>query len=177
MITSSTPPTPSSAFTVGGEVAGQLDAFTANGPESAQRERHRVCARPQIDDAESAGVVGHDAARLLDERRARGFDGHTGQHARRSRRSPFRRSSAPQPTRGRSITSAIAQREVSRSIESLKSLHRRCRKVAKTTTQFEALSSDFRPLRNGPWLTRSVPVIHDSSHTACEARAVGAYTQ
>ena len=63
-----------------GEIAGHLDAFTANGPEPVQRERHHIRARPQIHDAESSGVVGDDGASLLDERSTRSLDAHSRQH-------------------------------------------------------------------------------------------------
>ena len=39
----------------GGEGAGQLDAVALDGVEPGQRERHRVRAGPQIDDAVLAG--------------------------------------------------------------------------------------------------------------------------
>ena len=55
------------------ERARQLDAFALDGAEARQRERHRVGARPQVDDAVLAGVVADDGADLLDQDRARGF--------------------------------------------------------------------------------------------------------
>ena len=53
----------------GDEVARQLDAFALDGVEAGQRERHRVGAGPQVDDAVLAAAVGDGGAHLLDQRR------------------------------------------------------------------------------------------------------------
>ena len=63
-----------------GERSGQLDAFAPDGAEAGERERHRVGAGPQLLDPVLAGAVGDHRADLLDQRRARRFDRHAGQH-------------------------------------------------------------------------------------------------
>ncbi len=57
----------------------ELDAVALHLVESRQGKRHRVRARRQIDDAEEAPLVADGGANFLDERRARGLDGHAGQ--------------------------------------------------------------------------------------------------
>ena len=83
VIVSSSAPTFRSPFTVATNDAGQLDAFAPDGAEARQRERHRIGAGPQIDDAVLARVVGDDRADLFDQRRAGGFDRHARQDAAR----------------------------------------------------------------------------------------------
>ena len=63
-----------------GERAGQLDPFALDGAESGQRERDRVGAGPQVDDAVLAGAVGDGGTDFFDQRVARRFDGHARQH-------------------------------------------------------------------------------------------------
>ena len=72
----------------GDEPAGQLDAFALDRGESRQRERDRIGARPQIFNRILTDAVGHDRARLLDERRTRRFNRDAGQHG--ARRVPDR---------------------------------------------------------------------------------------
>ena len=57
-----------------GERSGELDAVALDGAEAGQRERHRIGAGAQIDDAVLAGAVRHGRPRFLDEGRARRFD-------------------------------------------------------------------------------------------------------
>ena len=83
VIVSSSAPTFRSPFTVATNVPGQLDAFALDGAEARQRERHRVGARPQVDDPVLAGVVADDRADFFNQHRAGGFDRHTRQHAAR----------------------------------------------------------------------------------------------
>ena len=77
---SSTPPDLQIGVDVGREPGVQLDALAPDGAETRQRERHRVGAGPQVDDLVPAVRVGDDGPDLFDERRARRFDGHAGQH-------------------------------------------------------------------------------------------------
>ena len=62
------------------ERAGQLDAVALDGAEAGQRERHRVGAGPQVDDAVLARAVGHGRRGFSRSARAGGFDRHAGQH-------------------------------------------------------------------------------------------------
>ena len=64
----------------GRERAGQLDAVALEGVEAGNREGDRVGPRPQVDDLVLSAAVGDDAADLLDQRGARGFDSHARQH-------------------------------------------------------------------------------------------------
>ena len=64
----------------GDEVGRQQQVFALHGAESGQRERDRVGAGPQIDDAVLAAPIGDGGADFLDEHRARGFDGDARQH-------------------------------------------------------------------------------------------------
>ena len=83
VIVSSSAPTFRSPLTVATNVPDQLDAFALDGAEAGQRERHRVGAGPQIDDAVLAGVVADDRPDFLNQDRAGGFDRHAGQDAAR----------------------------------------------------------------------------------------------
>ena len=60
--------------------SSQLNPFASDGIEPRQRERHRVNARPQIDDSVAAGAVGDHRPDLLDEGRACRFDRHARHH-------------------------------------------------------------------------------------------------
>src|SRR4029434_10007555 len=62
------------------EVAGQLDAVTANGSEPRQRERHRVHAWTQIDDLVRPLIVGDRGARLFDQHGTARFNRHAWQN-------------------------------------------------------------------------------------------------
>ena len=62
------------------ETAGQLDVLAPDRAEPGQRERHRILARQQVDDAVLPRAVSDSRARLFDEHRARGFHGDAGQH-------------------------------------------------------------------------------------------------
>jgi hypothetical protein len=55
-----------------------VKAFPLDDVEPLQRERHRVGARDQVDDAEGAAPIGHGGARLLNQRRARDLDDDAG---------------------------------------------------------------------------------------------------
>ena len=63
-----------------GHQTGQLDALALDSRKAGQRERHRIRARPQIDDLVAAVPVGDRGTNLLDEHVARRFDGDAGQH-------------------------------------------------------------------------------------------------
>ena len=65
------------------ERAGQLDAFAFHRTETGQRERHRIGARPKIDDSVLAGDVAGDRADSFDEDGAGGFHSNAGQHGAR----------------------------------------------------------------------------------------------
>ena len=62
------------------ERALEHDAVALVALEARKRERHRIRARPKIDDRVTARPVGDAAAHALDQRRARRFDGDTRQH-------------------------------------------------------------------------------------------------
>ena len=64
-----------------GEVGRQIDAVAHQRGEAGERERHFVEAGPQIDNRVSALLVGDRVADPLDQRGARGLDGHAGQNA------------------------------------------------------------------------------------------------
>ena len=64
----------------GREVRRKLDAFAADRVEPGQRERDRIDAGPEIDDAIQTGRVGRHRPHALDERRTAGFHGDPGQH-------------------------------------------------------------------------------------------------
>ena len=63
-----------------GERSGQLDALALDGAEAGQRERDRIGAGPQVDDAVLAAAVGDGGADLFNQHVARGLDGDAGQH-------------------------------------------------------------------------------------------------
>ena len=63
------------------EIRRQLDAFALDRRETFERKRHGVDTGSQIHQAVSAAAIGDRGLRFLDERRARRFDGHTGQHS------------------------------------------------------------------------------------------------
>ena len=69
---------------VGREAGGQLDAFTLDGAETWQRERHGVGAGAQFRDRVPTVRVGDDGANLLDQRRAGGFHRDAGKHGSRA---------------------------------------------------------------------------------------------
>src|SRR5712691_1720155 len=58
-------------------------AFAFHRTETGQRERHRIGARPKIDDSVLAGDVAGDRADFFDEDGAGGFHGYAGQHGAR----------------------------------------------------------------------------------------------
>ena len=80
VIVSSTPPTLHVGRNGEDLRTGQLDAVTLDGDEAGQRERQGVGARPQIDDAVLARAIGDRGPDLLDQGRARCFNGDAGQH-------------------------------------------------------------------------------------------------
>ena len=61
------------------EVGAQVEVLDLDGVEAGKRERDRVGARPEIDDAIQTGGIGGDRAHALDEGRACRFHGHAGQ--------------------------------------------------------------------------------------------------
>src|SRR5581483_5120429 len=62
------------------EVAGELDAFTLDGAEPAQRERHGIRPRPEVLEGVLAGTAGDHRPCFLDEGGAGCLDGDSGQH-------------------------------------------------------------------------------------------------
>jgi hypothetical protein len=64
----------------GNEGARELDALAPDAVEARERERHAVSARPEIDDAELTGAVGHRGSNFFDELRARRLDGYAREH-------------------------------------------------------------------------------------------------
>ena len=67
----------------GREAGRQLDPLALEGGEAGEPERNGVGARAQVDDPVHPVAVGDGRADLFNQRRAGGFDGHTGQHAAR----------------------------------------------------------------------------------------------
>ena len=80
VIVSSTAPTRSSASMFDVKFGRHLDTVALDGAEPGQRERDGVGSGRQVDDAVLTGAVGHHRSNFFDERRARRFDGHAGQH-------------------------------------------------------------------------------------------------
>ena len=62
------------------EVGGQHHLVATERLEATEREGHGVLAGPQIHDAIQPRAVGDGGAHLVDQCRARGFDGHTREH-------------------------------------------------------------------------------------------------
>ena len=65
----------------GGEIGGQFDPLPPDRAEAGQCKRHDVRAGTKILHSVDPGGICHASARLFDEHRARGLDGHTGQNS------------------------------------------------------------------------------------------------
>ena len=59
---------------------GQFDPFPLHRAEARKGERHRIHARPQVDDLVLTRAVGDGRANFLDQGRTRRFNGHAGDH-------------------------------------------------------------------------------------------------
>ena len=81
VIVSSRPPTRMSIGMVSVWLPVSSMLLAHDGVETGQGDRQRIRARLQVHDAVLAAAVGDGGADFFDERRARGLDGHTRQHA------------------------------------------------------------------------------------------------